>query len=34
MQPVTDVERHVSILVAMSLAALIGAWAAWRRQAA
>ena len=34
MQPVTDVERHVSILIAMSLAALIGVWAAWRRQAA
>ena len=32
MQPFADVERHVSILVAMSLAALIGAWMAWRRQ--
>lgn len=32
MQPFADVERHISILVAMTLAALIGAGMAWRRQ--
>jgi len=32
MQPFADVERHVSILAAMTLAALIGAVMAWRRQ--
>ena len=34
MQPMADVQRHVSVLAAISLAALIGSWAAWRRQAA
>jgi ABC-2 type transport system permease protein len=34
MQPMVDVQRHVGILAAISLAALIGAWTAWRRQAA
>jgi ABC-2 type transport system permease protein len=34
MQPMADVQQHVSILVGISLAALVGAWAAWRRQAA
>jgi ABC-2 type transport system permease protein len=32
MQPFADVEQHISILVAMTLAALIGAGMAWRRQ--
>lgn len=32
MQPFADVERHLSILAAMTLAALIGAVMAWRRQ--
>jgi ABC-2 type transport system permease protein len=34
MQPMADIQRHVGILAAISLAALIGAWTAWRRQAA
>lgn len=34
MQPMADVQGHVSILLAISVAALVGAWAAWRRQAA
>lgn len=34
MQPMADVQQHVTVLVAISLAALVGAWAAWRRQAA
>jgi ABC-2 type transport system permease protein len=34
MQPMADVQRHVGILAAISLAALIGAWTAWRRQSA
>ncbi len=34
MQPMADVQQHVSVLAAISLAALIGAWSAWRRQAA
>lgn len=34
MTPMADVQRHVSVLAAISLAAMIGAWAAWRRQTA
>jgi ABC-2 type transport system permease protein len=34
MAPMADVQRHVSVLAAISLAAMIGAWAAWRRQTA
>lgn len=34
MQPMANVQSHVSVLAAISLAALIGAWSAWRRQAA
>jgi ABC-2 type transport system permease protein len=34
MQPMADVQRHLGILAAIILAALIGAWTAWRRQAA
>ena len=34
MQPMADVQRHVAVLAAISLAALFGSWAAWRRQAA
>lgn len=34
MQPMADVQQHVSILLVISVAALVGAWAAWRRQAA
>jgi len=34
MAPMADVQRHVLVLAAISLAAVIGAWAAWRRQAA
>lgn len=34
MQPMADVPRHLSVLGAISGAALAGAWAAWRRQAA
>lgn len=33
-QPVVHVAQHVSFLVAVTLAAVFGAWAAWRRQAA
>lgn len=33
-QPMANVEHHVSILVAMTLAAVIGAWIGWRRRAA
>ncbi|WP_297507870.1 ABC transporter permease [uncultured Caulobacter sp.] len=33
-QPMADVQRHVSILLAMTLAALVGALIAWRRRAA
>jgi ABC-2 type transport system permease protein len=32
--PMADVRHHVSVLAVISLAALAGAWAAWRRQAA
>jgi ABC-2 type transport system permease protein len=34
MTPMADVQRHVMVLAAISLAAVAGAWAAWRRQAA
>lgn len=34
MQPMADVQQHVSVLVAITVAALIGSWAAWRRQVA
>jgi ABC-2 type transport system permease protein len=34
MQPMANVQQHVLVLVAISIAAMIGAWAAWRRQAA
>jgi ABC-2 type transport system permease protein len=34
MQPMADIQRHVLVLAAISLAAMIGAWTAWRRQAA
>jgi ABC-2 type transport system permease protein len=34
MQPMADVPHHVSILAAISVAAMIGAWSAWRRQSA
>jgi ABC-2 type transport system permease protein len=34
MAPMADVQRHVLVLAAISLAAAIGAWTAWRRQAA
>ncbi|ADG11201.1 ABC-2 type transporter [Caulobacter segnis ATCC 21756] len=34
MQPLANVEQHVTILVAMTLAAVFGAWIAWRRRAA
>ncbi|KQV57799.1 MULTISPECIES: ABC transporter permease [unclassified Caulobacter] len=34
MAPMADVQRHVSVLAAISLAAMIGAWAGWRRQTA
>lgn len=34
MQPVANVPHHLSVLGAISVAALVGAWAAWRRQAA
>lgn len=34
MQPMASVPHHLSVLGAISLAAMIGAWSAWRRQAA
>lgn len=34
MTPMADVQRHVTVLAVISLAAVIGAWTAWRRQAA
>jgi ABC-2 type transport system permease protein len=34
MQPMANVPHHLSVIVAISVAALGGAWAAWRRQAA
>jgi ABC-2 type transport system permease protein len=34
MEPMANVPHHLSILAAISVAALAGAWAAWRRQAA
>ena len=34
MQPMANLAHHLSVLGAISVAALIGAWAAWRRQAA
>lgn len=34
LQPMTNVPHHVSVLLAISIAAAIGSWAAWRRQAA
>lgn len=34
MQPMADLGHHLSVLGAISVAALVGAWAAWRRQAA
>jgi ABC-2 type transport system permease protein len=34
MAPMADVQRHVSVLAGISLAAMIGAWAAWRRRTA
>lgn len=33
-QPPVAAPRHVLVLSAISLAAAIGAWTAWRRQAA
>jgi len=32
--PMAEVGRHVQVLALISLAAMIGAWSAWRRQAA
>lgn len=34
MQPMANLGHHLSVLGAISVAALAGAWAAWRRQAA
>ena len=34
MQPMADVRGHVTVLAAITVAAMIGSWAAWRRQAA
>lgn len=34
LQPAADVQHHVSVLVAITIAAAIGSWAAWRRQSA
>lgn len=34
MAPMANVKSHLTVLAAISLGALIGAWAAWRRQAA
>lgn len=34
MQPMADIPHHLSVLGVISVAALAGAWTAWRRQAA